>query len=138
MSETKIQFNAEVLHRFAAEEVIWLTTVSAAGQPQPTPVWFLWEGETFLIYSQPSAFKVGNIKSQPRVALNLNCDESGGNVMIIFGQARIVPGATKAHQNPAYLEKYRKGIADIGMTPESMSNEYSVAIRVTPDHVRSF
>jgi hypothetical protein len=36
-------------HEIAA----WLTTVTAEGQPQSTPIWFHWDGSTFLIYSQP-------------------------------------------------------------------------------------
>ena len=34
------------------EEVAWLTTVRPDGQPQSVSIWFLWDGETFLIYSQ--------------------------------------------------------------------------------------
>lgn len=35
------------------EEVAWLTTVRADGQPQSVPAWFLWDGETFIVYSRP-------------------------------------------------------------------------------------
>ncbi len=138
MFDTTTEFGVNTIRRLKEEEIIWLTTVRGDGMPQPTPVWFLWDGETFLIYSQPKAYKLRNLAHNPRVALNLNSDAEGGNVLIIFGQARVDPDAPKAKANPAYLEKYRRGIADIGMTPESMSSEYSVAIRVTPEHVRGF
>ena len=44
----------------------------AEGQPQSTPVWFWWDGDTFLVYSRPAAKKL----RQPRdptlvVALHL-------------------------------------------------------------------
>jgi PPOX class probable F420-dependent enzyme len=44
-------------HEIAA----WLTTVTAGGQPQSTPIWFHWDGSTFLIYSQPDRPKLHNI-----------------------------------------------------------------------------
>ena len=31
----------------------WLTTVGSDGRPYTVPVWFLWEGNTVLIFSQP-------------------------------------------------------------------------------------
>jgi PPOX class probable F420-dependent enzyme len=138
MFDITTEFGANAVRRLNEEQVIWFTTVRPDGMPQPTPVWFLWDGETFLIYSQPNANKIHNLTHNPKVALNLNSDTEGGNILIIFGQALIDPGIPLAHLNPAYLEKYREGITDINMTPESMSIEYSTAIRVKPERVRSF
>ena len=138
MSDATTEFGVNAARRLKEEQIIWLTTVRDDGIPQPTPVWFIWDGETFLIYSQPKAQKIRNLAHNQRVALNLNSDAEGGNILIIFGQARIDPGVPLAYLNPDYLEKYRIGIADIEMTPENMSIEYSTAIRVTPEHVRSF
>ena len=41
-----------------------------------------------------------------------------------------------AIQNPAYIEKYSQGITGINMTPESLSRDYSVALRFHPSHLR--
>ena len=49
-------------HEIAA----WLTTVTADGQPQSTPIWFHWDGSTFLIYSQPGRPKLRNIAGNPQ------------------------------------------------------------------------
>ncbi len=35
--------------RLREEEITRLTTVRDDGQPQSVPLWFLWDGETFLI-----------------------------------------------------------------------------------------
>ncbi len=128
----------KVEERLKNEQVIWLTTVSQDGRPQPTPVWFLWENGAFIIYSQPNTHKVANIQNNPNVALALNCDEWGGNVAVFTGKAQIDPNAPLAHQNPAYAEKYREGIKNIEMTPESLGNSYNVPIRIKPDRVRAF
>jgi PPOX class probable F420-dependent enzyme len=134
--DTNTKLGARAAERLRDEQVIWLTTVRPDGVPQPNPVWFLWDGETVLIYSQPGARKVGHIRGNPHVALNFNSTEDGSDVVILTGEARIEEGGPLAHQNPAYLEKYRQGIQDIQMTPETMGKEYSTIIRVTPNHVR--
>jgi PPOX class probable F420-dependent enzyme len=130
------EISPKVAQRLRRELVIWLTTVRADGMPQPTPVWFLWDGDTFLIYSKPNARKLRNIAHDSKVALNLNSDESGSQVVVITGEASLDQAAPPANRNPAYMRKYREGIAQIEMTPESMAIEYGVAIRVKPIHVR--
>lgn len=131
-------YGARVARRLADEQVIWLTTVGVSGTPQPNPVWFLWDGETFLIYTQPTSHKVRNIRRNPRVALHFDSGEGGEDIVVFTGTAVLDESAPLAHQNPAYLEKYRSGISDIQMTPESMGMSYSVAIRVKPDKERGF
>lgn len=37
-----------------------------------------------------------------------------------------------------YIEKYRNGIADLGMTESGFAEDYSVGIRVTPAKLRGF
>ena len=119
--------------------VIWLTTVDSHSAPQPRPVWFVWQDDSFLIFSQASAHKVAHIKKNPRVALNFNTDESGDKRVIIFtGEAFIDTECPPAHQVADYFEKYKEGIAGLPMTPEEFSKEYSVAIKIRPTEVRGW
>jgi Pyridoxamine 5'-phosphate oxidase len=46
--------HAAAANRLQAEPIIWLTSVAPSGQPQSTPVWFLWESGEFLIYGLAS------------------------------------------------------------------------------------
>ncbi len=131
-----IEISPHLKQRLMEEKVAWLTTVRADGVPQPTPVWFLWQEGTFLIYSKPDARKVRNIRQNHHVALNFNTDASGEHVVVFRGEATLDEGAALADQVPAYLDKYRQGIIDLEMTPESMAREYSVAVRITPQSVR--
>jgi PPOX class probable F420-dependent enzyme len=127
-----------VEERLGREIVIWLTTVRADGQPQTSPVWFVWDGESFLIYSMPRSQKVPNIRSNPRVSLNLDGDGRGAGIVSIEGEARIDDGAPPAHQVTGYADKYRQEILDMGAEPEPFAKEYSVAIRVTPTRRRIY
>lgn len=129
-------FGERVARRLRDERIIWLTTIGASGQPQPSPVWFLWDGESFLIYSQPDTPKLRGIARNPKVALNFDGDGQGGDIIVFDGEARIVEDAPLATDVPEYVEKYRAASARIGMEPDSFARQYSTAIRVTPRKVR--
>jgi PPOX class probable F420-dependent enzyme len=118
--------------------MIWLTTVRSDGQPQSVPVWFLWDGETFLIYSQPGRQKLKNIGRNARVGLHLNANDRGGDVVRAEGTAEVVQDIPPAKEVGEYLEKYRESIARIGFDPESFALAYSVALRMTPDRWRGW
>ena len=122
--------------RLHSEEIIWLITTGADGTPQPSPVWFLYDGTTILIYSQPNQPKVRNIARNPHVALHLDGDGRGGNIVVLTGTATVDANAPPQPDFPAYLEKYADGIKGIGLTPESMIATYSTVIRVTPTKLR--
>jgi PPOX class probable F420-dependent enzyme len=129
---------AYVEDRLGREPVIWLTTVRSDGQPQTSPVWFVWDGESFLIYSMPASRKVPNIRDNPKVSLNLDGDGTGGGIVTIEGRARIDEQAAPVHQVGPYIEKYRRLILDMGAEPEPFAKEYSTAIRVTPTRRRVY
>lgn len=130
--------SAALAERLRTESVAWITTVTADGQPQSSPVWFLWDGSEFLVYAQPRSWKVRNIRANPKVSLHLNSDQEGGQVATFEGSAHISEGHLPGHEVDAYLAKYREGIAGIGMTPEQMGAEYSTALRITPARVRVY
>jgi PPOX class probable F420-dependent enzyme len=115
---------------------IWFTTVRADGMPQPTPVWFVQEGGTFLIYSMPDTQKVRNIRQNPKVALSFAGDDEAENFIVIMGEASIDTNAPPIDRNQVYLTKYAEGIPGINMTPQNMAKSFSTAIRVTPTQVR--
>ena len=134
--DTTTEFGRRVLRRLQEEPVIWLTTVDANGVPQPRPVWFLWDGESFLIYSQPETGKVRHIKRNPQVALNFDGNGQGGDIVVFIGTARFADEAPPGDEHAAYLEKYRAGIEQLGSTPAQFARDYAVPIEVVPDRVR--
>jgi len=131
-----IEINEKVAQRLQDEQIIWLTTVRADGTPQPTPVWFLWTDNAFLIFTQPAALKVRNIQANPTVALNFHTDLDGGSVVVFTGTALLDPNSVSGEERAAYLKKYAEGIKMIEMTPESMEEVFSAALRVTPTRLR--
>jgi PPOX class probable F420-dependent enzyme len=137
MLDLSSDLGQHALARLANEHIIWLTTIGADGAPQPNPVWFLWDENSFLIYTQPGSRKAANLRRNPRVSLHFNSDPIGDDIVVFTGEAQLdapVSPASKA----AYLEKYREGIERIDMTPETMLHSYSLAIRIAPKRLRGF
>jgi len=139
MVDLSSKFGRVVKQHLNHDYVIWLTTVDSTLAPQPRPVWFIWEEASCLIFSQAKAHKVKHITKNPKVALHFNTDETGDEHVIIFlGDAAIDTNCPHAYQVPAYFEKYQSGIADLNMTPEEFSREYSAAIRIKPTELRGW
>ena len=135
-----VDFNSRIgrtiKRRLRQEHIIWLTTIDSRNTPQPRPVWFHWDGQTVLIFSQATAAKVRHIAHNARVALNFNTDADGGDVGVLIGEAQLAQEPVPPGRIKAYLRKYREGIKSIGMTAESLQEAYRVAILVTPQAVR--
>ena len=121
--------------RLREEIIAWFTTVRSSGQPDTVPVWFLWDGATVLIYSQPEQGKLRNIARNPRVSLVLDNTHGGGDVVRIEGTAEVVTGHPLATDLPDYIAKYADGIQRIGHDPSGFAKLYSVTIRVTPTRI---
>jgi PPOX class probable F420-dependent enzyme len=136
--DTSTEHGARVAERLNDEIIIWLTTLGKDGAPHPRPVWFLWENDSILIYSQPDTAKLRHIARDNRVALNFNSSDDGGDVAVINGTAKILENAPPAADIPAYVKKYAGPIKDIGMNDESFAASYGVAIRVTPEKLWGF
>lgn len=131
-------FGERVARRLRDERLIWLTTVDAKGMPQPTPVWFLWDEatSTMLIYSRADAKRLAHLQQNPRVALNFDGNGSGGDIIVITGEARISLDDPPADRLPVYVQKYRDFIARRYDTPENFASIYSVALHIRPLAIR--
>jgi len=130
---------AHAARRLRSDPVVWLTTVRADGQPQSTPVWFIWEEDrsAILIFSIPNTPKLANIRANPKVSVHFN-DIGGSDVVAIEGTAVITDDVPPLDRLPQYVEKYHAMIVqDLGSQPEPFSGLYSQAIRIRPTRLRA-
>ena len=118
------------------EKIAWLTTVRRDGQPQSSPVWFLYVDGEIVVYSKPTTQKVRNVQSNGRVAIHLRDVDDGSDIVSIEGTAEIDEAYPAAAAIPAYVTKYRAMIKDINMDPDSFAKSYSVPIRIRPSKIR--
>ncbi len=114
---------------------VWITTVREDGMPQPTPVWFVRDGDTFIIYTVPGSQKVKNLNANPKVALSW-ANNDAGDYYVVMGEVKVDESIPPANQLASFQDKYREDITEIGYTPETHAQTWSLPLRVTPLHVR--
>lgn len=123
--------------RLADEGVAWLTTAGADGQPQSSPIWFIWDGSSIWLRSQAEAGKVTNIKANPRVAFHLADDGHGGDIVTVEGTATFEAEPPDLFDD--YLAKYDDAIRTaLQTTPEQLAVDYPTTIRITPTRTRTW
>lgn len=128
------QAGKSVACRLHDEPFIWLTTIDEDGVPQPLAVSFLWDQAqaTFLTYSLPESERgrLAHIRQNPNVALHF--EGSGGDYIIITGEAFISSDDPPADQVPAWVEKYQEVYLQLlGMTLQQAAGA-TIPVRIRP------
>ena len=111
----------KTLDRLESERVIWLATVSPAGRPHLTPVWFVWLGGKLYVCTITTTVKARNLRTNPFVVLSL---EEGSHPVICEGEAEPVPEPWPEEVGAGFKAKYDWDIAADG--------EYDLLLEVTP------
>jgi PPOX class probable F420-dependent enzyme len=138
MLDVTTEWGQHAEQRLRTNIIGWLTTVGSDGRPYTVPVWFLWDGNVALIFSQPQKQKIRNLRKNARVTLALDETKQGEDVVIVEGTAEVLDTPDISATLPAYVEKYGAMIQDMGSTPESMAADFSVGIRLTPTKFKSW
>ena len=136
LPDPSTEFGDRVARRLVEDRAAWLTVVDSAGTPQPSPVWFLWDGESALIYSLTDAKRLAHLRARPRVALHLDGNGQGGDIIVLTGEIADDPEAPAVADNAPYLAKYGARIAAGWGTPEAFGAQYSVPLRFRPRRLR--
>jgi len=114
------------------DTLIMLTTVTPSGRPAPRPVWFLWDGSEFVVYSQPDTAKLRHIAANPNVTLSTNIGAGGGDTVVVAGIARIVPDAQSAAEMEKYVARYGEAMGRVSGSIDRFAASYSVPILISP------
>jgi PPOX class probable F420-dependent enzyme len=136
--DTSSELGARAERLLRSERTIWLVTVTPDGRPSVRPVWFVWDGESFLVFSQPNRAKVRHIAENPEVCLHLDSDAWGETIVIVNGEARIAPDHPPADQTPAYVEKYAWGFERLGVSASEYADDYSIPILIAFERLRTY
>jgi uncharacterized protein len=81
-----------VLADLGHERFVSLTTFRPSGEPVPTPVWILPDGQALVVSTPSGAAKLKRIRNDPRVALQ-PCDRRGtvdASTPLLEGTAEII------------------------------------------------
>lgn len=127
----------EVKARLADTKVAWLTTVNAKGQPQPSVIWFVTTDDDIVVYSKDDTPRLRNIRADPRVAVNLNSDDEGAELLIIEGEVEIIGNDVPPSADPAYVAKYERHLPRWDFTWQSYDAGYPVRLHIRPTRLRA-
>ena len=135
--------NAHVEQRLRTDQIVWLTTVRPDGRPHVVPVGFFWDGQTFLICSEPNTQKLRNVRHNPHVMLALDgTGNLGYDVVVVEGTAELLnetslnilrayPGGTEKFAAWLHIA-HEAGFINKDRDMQAMLADYSQPIRVTP------
>jgi PPOX class probable F420-dependent enzyme len=124
--------NAHIDERLRTNPIIWLTTVRPDNRPHMVAVWFLWDGEKFLIFSQPNTQKLRNLRHNSHVTLALDDTHGGGDVIVIDGEAELLTDPDVNATLAGFAQKYDARLKRTGMDAATLAKSYSQGIRITP------
>jgi PPOX class probable F420-dependent enzyme len=138
MLDLSTERDRAIERRLREDIIIWLSTIGANGRPHSVPVWFWWDGDAILIYSEPGTRKVRDLRQNPSVVLALETRDDGEEVAFFEGKAELLAEPTSVMMPPAYGEKYARLFPRIGSTPEKMKATHSQVIRVRSARVKAW
>ncbi len=127
--------NTHVEQSLSNDPIVWFITVRPNGRPHVVPVWFFWDGETFLIFSQPNKQKLRNLRQNPNVMLALDgTGNLGDDVVVVEGTAELLNETSLSllRAYPAIAEKYDFLLKSMNLDLQALAADYSQPIRVTP------
>ena len=102
-----------------------IATVGADGLPQQTPVWFVYEDDTFYVSAQETTVKVRNLRNNPAVSICVDAGREAARYVVASGQAQLIPAG-----DPFQLEMRRHIIRKYHADPEA-ADRYIAAIEHT-------
>ncbi len=102
-----------------------IATIGGDGRPQQTPVWFLYENDTFYVSAQETTVKVHNLRRNPSVSLCIDAGRDAARYVVAGGHAQIIPAG-----DPFQLEMRRRIIRKYHATQEA-ADRYLTSIEHT-------
>lgn len=112
--------DAEALQAFLAKPNDAILATNRPGKgAQLSPVWFLWDGETFFFSTQKATAKYSNIVRDSNISVIVN-DTATHTFVTANGRAEIVGVEKYPELGNAFLEKY---------VPAEMREQFAAAIK---------
>jgi PPOX class probable F420-dependent enzyme len=112
--------DAEALQAFLAKPNDAIISTNRPGKgSQLSPVWFLWDGESFFFSTQKATAKYSNIVRDPNISVIVN-DTATHTFVTANGRAEIIGAEKYPELGNAFLEKY---------VPAEMREQFAAAIK---------
>jgi PPOX class probable F420-dependent enzyme len=110
-----------------------LATVYRGGAPQALPVWYEFDGESFIVTSARERVKVKNILRDNRVTLCIIDTSKPGRGFIIRGTADVTEEGARETSRRLAVRYLGKELGN--QRSASMADEQRVVIKITPERL---
>jgi PPOX class probable F420-dependent enzyme len=111
-----------------------MSTVRPDGAPQISPVWYLFDGEAFIISTAKETAKWHNLLRDPRIALCVD-EPDTGRMIVAYGRAELADQDIW-ETTRTLVEKYVKGAVAVQAHMERIFKNWTrVIVKVKPDKV---
>lgn len=116
-----------------------LATISQAGRPQLTPIWFLYEEGRIYVSAQASTVKARNLRRNPAISICVDGGRGDPRYVVLSGDATLVePGAPgQEEMRRRIIRKYSSSDAAAEAYYESIRESEAVTIVLEPDRIVS-
>lgn len=136
-----IEISIEASEFLSGKLIGRLATASTNGQPHVVPVWFLWENEALWISSYRSTRKVIDLERNPKSAIVIDVEESGGGLtaVMIEGNCELITQSRAEAQK--MIEKiYLKYLGPEGIREKDpqtwLHSPENVLLKLTPNRIK--
>jgi PPOX class probable F420-dependent enzyme len=111
-----------------------LGTLRKDGSPQASVVWYLWDGDEFVISTIHTTGKWHNLRRDPRCSVCVEDDQTG-QMVVAYGSARLDDGEVR-DRTRQIVDKYYDDPADTDAHMERIfSTDDRVLIMLTPEEI---
>jgi PPOX class probable F420-dependent enzyme len=108
-----------------------LAYIGLDGRPKVVPIWFVYDGECFVMVTGPKADKVPAIEKNGAVALTIDGSTPPYSALLIDGDAIIERTEGMAEEYPAIVQRYFGAGAEAYLAPMRGRVKTQRRIRVT-------
>ncbi len=84
-----------------------LTTFKKSGEPRTTPVWFVREGETLYVMTDPGSYKVRRLRNNPAVRVGPSTYDGKPIGPEVEARGQVLPESDAGEAITAMRRKYR-------------------------------
>jgi PPOX class probable F420-dependent enzyme len=117
----------------ASTTVAHVATLGPRGEPQSTPVWFLWDGQRLRVSLTTARQKYRNLRRDPRVAISLVDPQNPYRSLEIRGVARL-------EEDPDHrvVDALARKYLGVDKFPYAQPGDKRVVVVVEPQHITTY
>lgn len=138
-SDPEDSTHAKALGMLERDQIAWIVTTTAEGEPRAVPVWFFWHDGRLLVFARPDSHKVAHVRRGSPVLVHLQAGGPfGDDVVILRGSATVAErtaGDWLRDHRDAYTAKYDAAIEAYGMPVDDIAATFSAVIEFVPHHM---